>query len=57
MKKKHRWKCPVCRALNCKFNQNDVCIRDVASEIPGYRCPYFECGEANEKTNIYQKFT
>lgn len=41
-KRNYKWQCPVCRALNCKYNENDVCIRDDASEIPGYRCPYFE---------------
>lgn len=51
MNKNHRWKCPICKALNCRYNQNDVCIRDIASEIPGYRCPHFENRE-NKKSNI-----
>lgn len=48
----HRWKCPVCRALNCRFNKNDTCTRNGASEIPGYRCPYFDNWETNKKTNV-----
>lgn len=51
-KRNHRWKCPICRALNCNFNQNDTCNRNGASEIPGWRCPYFECRETNKEMNV-----
>lgn len=51
-----RWECPVCRALNCRFNKNDTCNRNKASEIPGYRCPYFEIRETNKEINIRNVF-
>lgn len=47
-KENKRWKYPVCRALNCKFNSRDTCIRDEASEIPGHRCPHFCNRETTE---------
>ena len=48
-------KYPICRALNCKYNHRDTCHRDKASEICGYKCPYFEAVTIEKNKEFFNK--
>lgn len=40
-KRSYKWINPICSCLNCKHNSHNVCVREGASKVVGWKCPHF----------------